>query len=106
MTEDAIVTKLRGALSKTVDSEAKVLYLLAESRKLLETYPSDPRPIALKIYCHWALHVNKVPAKDIPGIEYCFGYLHGLFQDWSNSLNGTEGYSHSPKIQIPALSVG
>jgi hypothetical protein len=58
MTENAIVEKLRVALSDAVDSEYKVVYILAESRKLLETYPPDPVPFALKIYCHWALHVD------------------------------------------------
>src|ERR1700737_857462 len=58
MTENAIVEKLRDALSGAVDSECKVVYVLAESRKLLETYPPDPVPFALKLYCHWALHVD------------------------------------------------
>jgi hypothetical protein len=58
MTEHAIVGKLRIALSGAVDSECKVVYILAETRKLLETYPPDPVPFALKLYCHWALHVD------------------------------------------------
>lgn len=58
MTENKIVGKLRTALSDAVDSECKVLYILAESRKLLESYPPDPAPFALKLYCHWALHVD------------------------------------------------
>lgn len=55
--EEAIVMKLRAALSGGIDSECKVVYVLAESRKLLETCPPDPMPFALKLYCHWALHV-------------------------------------------------
>jgi len=58
MTEKSIVAKLRDALSDPVDSECKVVYILAETRKLLETYPPDPIPFALKLYCHWALHVD------------------------------------------------
>ncbi|HUL15693.1 MAG TPA: hypothetical protein VLV88_06830 [Terriglobales bacterium] len=58
MAEDAIIRKLRKALGEPIDSEYKVVYILAESRKLLETYPPDPVPFALKLYCHWALHVN------------------------------------------------
>lgn len=42
--------------------------MLAESRKLLETYPPDPPPVALKIYCHWALHVDL----DSPGTTLPF----------------------------------
>jgi hypothetical protein len=58
MTQNAIVEKLGVALSDAVDSECKVVYILAESRKLLETYPPDPVPFALKLYCHWALHID------------------------------------------------
>lgn len=58
MTENAIVEKLRVALSDAVDSEYKVVYILAESRKLLESYPPAPVPFALKLYCHWALHID------------------------------------------------
>lgn len=56
--EKSIVEKLHRVLSEPVDSECKVVYVLAESRKLLETYPPDPVPFALKLYCHWALHVD------------------------------------------------
>ncbi len=54
----AIVEKLRAILDDAVDSECKVVYVLAETRKLLETYPPNPFPFALKLYCHWALHVD------------------------------------------------
>jgi hypothetical protein len=58
MTEDAIIGKLHAVLSDEVDSECKVLYILAESRKLLDKYPPNPIPFALKLYCHWALHID------------------------------------------------
>ncbi len=70
MTQNAIVDKLRVALSGAVDSECKIVYLLAESRKLLETYPPDPVPFALKLYCHWALHVDlENPRITLPFLE-------------------------------------
>jgi len=70
MTEDGIVRKLRSALSDAVDSECKVIYILAETRKLLETYPPDPMPFALKLYCHWALHVDlDHPRTTLPFLE-------------------------------------
>lgn len=68
MTEEGIVGKLRVALSDDVDTECKVLYILAEARKLLDTYPPDPIPLALKIYCHWALHVDLTH----PGTTFSF----------------------------------
>jgi hypothetical protein len=58
MARNTIVRKLQDALSDAVDSECKVVYILAETRKLLETYPPDPLPFALKLYCHWALHID------------------------------------------------
>ena len=57
MTKD-IVRKLRDHLEDGVDTECKVVYLLAEIRKILEQDRPDPKPFALWMYCHWALHVN------------------------------------------------
>ena len=58
MTEKQIVRKLRDALSNRIEREADVVYILAESRKLLEdTSPNEPH-FALKLYCHWAVHVD------------------------------------------------
>lgn len=58
MTQTSIVEKLRATLTKRVDCEATVVYVLAETRKLLEANPPDPEPFALRMYCHWALHVD------------------------------------------------
>jgi len=55
---DQIVEKLRAILTDAIDSECKVVYFLAECRKLLEKYPPFPVPVALKMYCHWALHID------------------------------------------------
>jgi len=55
--KDAILKKLSEVLGQ-VDSEYKVVYILSESRKLLETYAPDPMPFAFKLYCHWALHID------------------------------------------------
>lgn len=41
-----------------VDSECKVVYLLAESRKLLNQGRPEPDLFALRLHCHWALHVD------------------------------------------------
>ena len=55
---DSIVKKLKAILSERIDSEHKVVYILAETRKLLDGNPPDPQPFALRMYCHWALHVD------------------------------------------------
>src|ERR1043166_6149156 len=56
--KDQIVEKLRSVLADGVDSECKVVYILCETRKLLDKYPIDPIPVALRLYCHWALHID------------------------------------------------
>jgi hypothetical protein len=56
--ENSIAKKLKTFLSGEIDSECKVVYLLAECRKLLEIHSPDLIPFALKLYCHCALHVD------------------------------------------------
>jgi hypothetical protein len=56
--EEAIVRKLRAHLSGGIVTECHVVYLLAQVRKLLEGEHHRPKPFALKMYCHWALHIN------------------------------------------------
>jgi hypothetical protein len=58
MTANQIVMKLNRLLAEPVDDECKVVYLLAEVRKLLDPMPAAQRPPALNLYCHWALHID------------------------------------------------
>jgi hypothetical protein len=53
-----IVSKLRNHLAKPITDEPGVVYLLCEARKLLEKERPDPKPFALWMFCHWALHVD------------------------------------------------
>jgi hypothetical protein len=57
MTRD-IVAKLREHLAVPIRDEPGVVYLLCEVRKLLERERPDPKPFALWMFCHWALHVD------------------------------------------------
>jgi hypothetical protein len=57
MTKD-IVSKLMVLLREPVDSECKVVYLLAEVRKLLARDDPDHNMGSLWMYSHWALHVD------------------------------------------------
>jgi hypothetical protein len=67
---DQIVEKLRAVLSDGVDSECKVVYLLCECRKLMDKNPPDPPRFALRLYCHWALHVDLTkPGTTLPLLE-------------------------------------
>jgi hypothetical protein len=74
--KESIVDKLRLVLTSGINDECKVLYLLAESRKLLEKYPSDPIPFALKLYCHWALHIDLTqPRTTLPFLKRVDGFV-------------------------------
>lgn len=57
MTKD-IISKLRDHLSRPINTECAVVYLLAEVRKILDKVQQEPKPFALWMYCHWALHVD------------------------------------------------
>jgi hypothetical protein len=58
--QNSIVTKLRNVLSGPVDTEAMAVYLLCETRKLLDYEDPSPSrtPTPLRMFCHWALHVD------------------------------------------------
>lgn len=56
--QNAIVEKLRQHLQLGIDTECEVVYLLCEVRKLIDKYHAGSAPLALKFYCHWALHVD------------------------------------------------
>lgn len=55
-----IVNKLDTFLANKIrlEEESDILYLLAETRKILEHMDTNDYPI-LKFYCHWALHTSK-----------------------------------------------
>jgi hypothetical protein len=68
--KDQIVEKLRDAVSAPVHRECEVVYILTLARKLLEKYPPVVPPFALKLYCHWALHVDLTgPGTTLPLLE-------------------------------------
>lgn len=58
MAKSSILQKLRAMLSKDIKTECEVVYILAECRKLLEETSNSQPHFALKLYCHWALHVD------------------------------------------------
>jgi hypothetical protein len=57
MTQNEIQAKLRAALDEGVTREKDVVYILCQTRKLVDA-PNDGRHFALRLYCHWALHVD------------------------------------------------
>jgi hypothetical protein len=85
MTENSIVAKLRAVFSGAVDSECKVVYILAETRKLLDTYQPNPPLFALRLYCNWALHVDLTnPGTTLPFLEKVDTYVDGLLTGHSD----------------------
>jgi hypothetical protein len=57
MTQSQIEAKLRLALTEDITREKDVMYILGESRKLIEKI-GDANHFALRLYCHWALHAD------------------------------------------------
>jgi len=53
-----IASRLRGHLSKAIETEPDVVYLMAEVRKLLDRDDKEHNNKAIWMYCHWALHVD------------------------------------------------
>jgi hypothetical protein len=81
---DSLIDKLQTILTGAVNDECKVMYVLAEARKLLEKYPAEP-PFALKLYCHWALHIDLTRAGTTrPFLERVDGYVESIL---AGSLN-------------------
>ena len=58
MAPSAIVAKLNAILDTPIDSECKVVYVACEVRKLMEARPTGVPNFALKMYLHWAIHVD------------------------------------------------
>jgi hypothetical protein len=78
-------------LGGAVDDECKVMYVLAEARKLLEKYPVDPAPFALNLYCHWALHIDLTRAGTTrPFLERVDRYVESIL---AGSLNIIEEHN-------------
>lgn len=83
-----ILAKLGAVLSVGVDSEYKVVYILSATRKLLESYPIDPVPFALKLYCHWALHVDLThPKVTLPFLERVDSFVVGFLAGQTYTIN-------------------
>lgn len=57
MTQNEIQAKLRLALNEAITREKDVVYILCQTRKLIDA-PQDGRHFALRLYCHWALHID------------------------------------------------
>lgn len=74
--ENAIVAKLREQLSGPVNTECKVVYVLCEVRKLLDKQPPSATPFALRLYCHWALHVDlSYPSTTLAFLDRVDGFV-------------------------------
>ncbi len=65
----AIIEKLDAELRKGIETEAQVVYVLVEIRKLIEHSEHRPRYLPLQFYCDWALHttLDRAPAREFLG---------------------------------------
>src|SRR6476661_1859347 len=53
-----IVEKLRAELGRGLQTEAQVVYVLVEIRKLIEHSEHRVRYLSVLFFCDWALHVK------------------------------------------------
>jgi hypothetical protein len=58
MSKDIIVSKLRQELGQEFVSEGQVVYVLAETRKVLEVTQSEEKYPSLRFFCDWVLHTT------------------------------------------------
>ena len=79
---NAIAEKLRQHLASPVNTEPTAVYLLCETRKLLEHEDPSRTPTPLRMYCHWALHV------DLTGRGTTEPFVKRVDDVVSNLLNG------------------
>jgi hypothetical protein len=56
--QNAIVAKLEKHLAGSMDSEPDAVYLMCEVRKLQEYDDPSRKPTPLRMFAHWALHVD------------------------------------------------
>jgi len=56
--KNEIVEKLRAELGRGIETEAQVVYLLVEIRKLIEHSEHRDRYLSVLFFCEWALHVE------------------------------------------------
>jgi hypothetical protein len=83
------VSKLREYLAKPIVDEPGVIYLLCEVRKLLETNEPDSTRFALRMFCHWALHV------DLDRPETTGEFLRRVDNFVTNNVSDFEGNGRS-----------
>lgn len=79
----SILGKISKELSNGINTEPKVLFLLAEIRKYIDEYKQEDKNKYpnLYFYCNWVLHItmDRTPAKEILNrFESIFGGINDL----------------------------
>jgi hypothetical protein len=64
----AIIEKLNRELALPIESERQVVYILVETRKLLELTKKGPLYKTLRFYCNWAAHPILDKNDQVPAI--------------------------------------
>lgn len=85
MTTPAIADKLRKELRKSIKTEPQAVYLLTETRKLIERDHLRDSYSELKFHCDWALH-SKLDGRAAQYILRNFDAAHPLLQDHNLEL--------------------
>ena len=56
--KNEIIQKLGVVLSKSIESEEQVVYILVQMRKLIDHSQNKSKYLVLIFYCDWALHIK------------------------------------------------
>ena len=68
MGREAILEKLNKELSKEIQEECQVIYILSRIRKYLEQNNKKSKYKVLNFYCNWALHSKMERTEPVAGI--------------------------------------
>ncbi len=56
--KEEIISKIKLALNEPIEKESQIVYILVETRKLLDLQNNYNYP-ELRFYCDWAVHIKK-----------------------------------------------
>ena len=78
MSRHEIVEKLESELSRPIERESQVVYIMVETRKYLESTGQLDNYPALRLYCDWVVH-SKL---DRLGAEEVIRAIDGFVEKW------------------------
>jgi hypothetical protein len=85
MGQPALEQKLRNAVNQKTTTEAQALYIMAETRKLMEVTKVQNNYPGLNFYCNWALHPTISGSAEGKRIVAIFDRAERFFSQMANT---------------------